>query len=74
MALSEDFTYLLRVRQGVSLSPFFTMYLNDIEEYFILRGFNGIDIGFLKKILLLYADDIVIMSETEDGLNQRILL
>ena len=42
------------------------MYLNDIEEHFILNGF--------EKKMLLYADDIVIMSETEEGLKHGLFL
>jgi len=34
-----------------------------------LNGFEGIDLDMFKLFLLLYADDIVIMSETEEGLN-----
>ena len=73
--ISEDFECCLGVRQGESLSPFlFSMYLNDIEEYYILNGFEGIDLGILKLFLLLYADDIVIMSETEEGLHKGLKL
>jgi len=43
------------------------MYLNDIKEYYMLNDFYGIKLGFLKLFLLLYADDIVIMTETEEG-------
>jgi len=50
------------------------MYLNDIEEYFMFHGFNGTDLGVLMLFLLLYADEIVIMSQTEDGLNKGLLL
>ena len=46
------------------------MYLNDIEEEFYLNGLKGIDIGTNKLFLLLYADDMTIFSETEDGLQQ----
>ena len=46
------------------------MYLNDIEEEFYLNGLNGIDIGSVKLFLLLYADDMTIFSETEDGLQR----
>ena len=46
------------------------MYINDIEEHFELKGFKGIDIGTLKMFLLIYADDIVILSESEEGLLQ----
>ena len=69
--LSETFTCSLGVRQGESMSPFlFSMYLNDIEEHFILNGFEGIEIGMLKLFLLLYADDIVLLAETEQGLQK----
>ena len=58
----------LGVRQGDCLSPFlFSIYLNDIESTFIREGFKGIDTGWLKLFLLLYADDIVIMA---DSLNE----
>ena len=50
------------------------MYLNDIEEHFILNGFEGIDLDMSKLFLLLYADDIVIMSETEEGLKHGLFL
>lgn len=43
------------------------MYLSDIEGHFIINGFKGVDIGMLKLFVLLYADDIVILSETENG-------
>ena len=47
--LSEDFSCFLGIRQGESLSPFlFSMYLNDIEEHFILNGFEGIDLDMFK--------------------------
>ena len=40
----------------------------------MLNGFNGIDIGMLKLFLLLYADDIVIMAESEEELNKGLCL
>ena len=43
------------------------MYLNDLEEHFIVNGLEGTDLDMFKLCLLLYADDIVIMSETEEG-------
>ena len=46
------------------------MYLNDLEETLILKGFTGIDIGMLKLCLLLYADDICLFSETEQDLQE----
>ena len=73
--LSESFVSTLGVRQGESLSPFlFSMYLNDIEEFFMTNGFEGVDIGMLKLFLLLYADDIVLFSESEKGLQHGLNL
>ena len=73
--LREDFICCLVVRQGESLSPFlFWMYLKDIEEYYMLNDFDGIDLGFLKLFLLLHEDDIVIMSKTEEVLHKGLLL
>ena len=51
--LSDDFSCYLGVRQGGCLSPILSsMYLNDIENEFILKGAMGIDIGMLKLFLL----------------------
>ena len=69
--ISEEFTCNLGVRQGDSLSPFlFSIYLIDMEETFILKGFEGVDTGMFKLYLLLYADVIVLMSETETCLQK----
>ena len=40
----------------------------------MLNNVDGIDLGLLKLFLLLYADDIVIMSETEECLQTLVLL
>ena len=64
-------TCYLGVRQGESLSPFLSMYLNDIEQYYETNGYEGEEIGMLKLFVLLYADDIVIMSESENGLQNE---
>ena len=63
--LSDEFSCMTGVRQGECLSPiFFAMYINDNEKEFITKGADGVDIGFMKLFLLLYADDIVIFSES----------
>ena len=69
--VSEEFTCATGVRQGDCLSPLlFAIYVNDIETEFFMKGADGIDIGMLKLFVLLYADDIVIFSETEVGLQK----
>ena len=56
------------------MSPFlFARYVNDIEDYFYLRGAEGVDIYMFKLFLLfllLYADDITIFAETSDSLQK----
>ena len=50
--------------------------------FFGENNVNGLDsisakclewLGFIKFIIILYADDTVIMSETEEGLQQALL-
>ena len=69
--LSNDFSSYIGVRKGECLSPFlFSMYINDLENELMQNGVDGIDLGMLKLYLLLYADDIVIFSNTSDGLKR----
>ena len=44
------------------------MLINDLENELIVKGVEGLDLYFNKTFLLMYADDIVLFSETEDGL------
>ncbi len=44
------------------------MYLNDLEQEYILKGKSGVNVDTLKLFLLMYADDIVIFAESETGL------
>ena len=54
--LSDNFSCFLGVKQGESLSPFlFSMYLNDIEEHFILNGFEGINLDMFKLFFVIIS-------------------
>ena len=54
--LGNEFYCKLGVRQGECLSPLlFSMYLNDIEEQFVLSGFEGLDVNMFKIFMLLYV-------------------
>ena len=67
--LSDEFSKYFGVRLGECLSPFlYSMCLNDLENEFVTKGVDDLDIGMLKLHLLLYADDIVIFSNTSGGL------
>ena len=69
---SDSFECKLGVRQGESLSPFlFAMYINDMEEV-LSSDTNGITINDIRVLLLFYADDCVLFSETPEGLQREI--
>ena len=64
----------LGVRQGESLSTFlFLMYVNDLEDFLRNNGSTGIDIGFMKLFLLLYADDGVLLAKNSTGLQSGLI-
>ena len=73
--VSSVFTCCLGVRQGQCLSPIlFSMYLNDIEREYFLKGAEGVDIGMLKLFLLLYADDIILFANDKENLQLNLQL
>jgi len=68
-SMSSDFETHIGVKQGCLMSPLlFSLYLNDIHEY--LGG--GLNIDDMNIRVLLYADDIVIISENIDVLQSMI--
>ena len=72
-SLSDGFKCNLGARQGECLSPFlFAIYLNDLEEEFINKGSEGIDIDMLKLFLLLYADDTILFAKTAEELQDSL--
>lgn len=69
------------VRQGENLSPFLSnLYLNDLEQYLDLKGAQGIPCEtlddqlhvYLKVLILLYADDTVILSDNNNDLQEAL--
>ena len=70
--MSDIFSSAVGVRQGENLSPIiFALFVNDLQIFFELNDYRGIDIYFdasidmyFKIMKLLYADDTVILAET----------
>ena len=60
-------------RVNVYLRCYFLCFLNDIEEEFVLSGLEGLDVITFKIFMLLYADDVMLFSnspeELQEGLN-----
>ena len=74
---SELFDCHKGVRQGKNRSPFlFSIFLNDIEYHLDKSQVNGVNISynlddaslFFNLLSLLYADDTVIFSESNEDL------
>ncbi|MEW8548622.1 MAG: reverse transcriptase family protein [Candidatus Thiodiazotropha sp.] len=74
---SAFFTSVAGVRQGENLSPvMFSLYLNDLEQFLMHNTNAGVLIDcdsaditiFQKLIVLLYADDTVILATNENDL------
>ncbi|KAL4104822.1 hypothetical protein QTP88_020098 [Uroleucon formosanum] len=70
--LSKEFTVTTRVRQGDALSPIlFNIALESLVKEALQNEPQGLDIGQGKQVFLAaYADDIVVIAETEDSLKR----
>ena len=75
------FTSDMGLRQGENLSPvLFSLYLNDLESYLLSHSCKGIDIEantadiyfYIRLLVLLYADDTVILAENSDDLQNSL--
>ena len=60
------------LRQGENLSPvLFSLFLNGLQNSLVFLGANGIDLQigtpqqWLKLLIILYADDTLIVSDDE---------
>jgi hypothetical protein len=70
--LSGSFVSNVGVRQGDNLSPnLFKIYLNDIQQY-LTPDVNTPVLGTKTIEYLLYADDMVLLSQTEEGLQRSL--
>ena len=73
---SDYFSCNIGVRQGDSLCPLlFAIFGNDPESYFLQEGNNYLSFGggarlenMLKLLILMYADDTVILADSPDKL------
>ena len=73
-SLTDFFDSNIGLFQGEITSPIlFSLFLNDIENYFQLNLLEGIWLGEVLVYLLMFADDAVLLSETAEGLQKMLL-
>ena len=66
---SKSFTSNMGVKQGCPLSPtLFGIYIDDLKElileYIKYGGIDGPSVGLYTVLILLYADDVILMTRT----------
>ena len=67
--LSDYFESRVGLFQGEVLSPIlYSLYVNDCEIHFIRENCPAIDFNLISVFLLMYADDMVLLSESPEGL------
>ena len=72
--ITSLFEYKKGVRQGCPLSPIlFNLYINDLIEIINKNTSEDIHLNTVNKInALLYADDLVLISPSKEGLQKQI--
>ena len=61
------------VKQGCPLSPtLFGMYIDEMSDYIDREGDRGAQLARTWIPLLLYADDIVLIAESPDGMQKQL--
>ena len=70
--ITDEFKVEIGTRQGCNLSPYiFNLYLNDLADA-LNEPKSGIEIGQLKFNCLMYADDLVLLNKSEEGLKNSL--
>ena len=71
--ISENFRSDIGVKQGCLLSPtLFGLYIDKLEEWLNLQGGDGVRLGEFVIKLLLYADDLVLVSKSAHGFHMHL--
>ena len=67
--MSPEITSTIGVKQGCPLSPtLFGLYIDEISKFVDRMGGPGAPLAGILIALLLYANDIVLISDSAEGL------
>ena len=70
---SEFFEVSVGLKQGETLSPIlFSLFIEDLELYSQGRRGSGLNIKDINLLLLLFADDMVVLGETPEDLQNSL--
>ena len=73
--LARRFDSTLGVKQGCPLSPtLFGLYIDELEPLLQQGSCDAPRLADIIAVMLLYADDIVLMSETAAGLQKQLII
>ena len=73
--LSEMFECPTGVRQGCVLSPtMFSLFINQLSNHIEQTGRHGVQLlpGLMELFILLFADDVALLSTTPNGLQNQL--
>ena len=71
--ITDIFSCNKGIRQGDGLSPvLFSLFMNDLPEYFRANKCPGVMLGSQPLHCLMYADDLLVLSHSREGLQQSL--
>ena len=72
-SITEMFSCNKGIRQGDGLSPvLFSLFMNDLPQYFRNDHCPGVMLGSHSLNCLMYADDLLVLSPSPEGLQKSI--
>ena len=72
-SITEMFSCKKGIRQGDGLSPvLFSLFMNDLPQYFRDDHCPGVMLGSHSLNCLMYADDLLVLSPSPEGLQKSI--
>ena len=72
-SVSDFFQYAVDLRQGEVLSPLlFSLFVEDLELFLQERVTAGLSIDDINLILLLFADDMVLLGNSSEDLQNSL--
>ncbi|MCO5606122.1 hypothetical protein L7F22_060309 [Adiantum nelumboides] len=70
---SSSLASTIGVKQGCPLSStLFGLYIDELSEHILRDGRGGVDLAGTPVHIMLYADDIVLVSESQEGLQRHL--